>query len=72
MTAPTIIVGRTVAGGTLYAAITVAPQAPGSPRRGIVAHSAEVALLAPFASVDEAVAEIERLGRGTEPTGPQI
>ncbi len=72
MTKLPIIVGRTAAGGTLYAAITVAPPALGSPRRGIVAHSAEVALLAPFASVDEAVVEIERLGRGTTPTGSQI
>jgi len=65
MTLP-IIVGRTAVGGTLYAAITATPPAPGSPpRRGIVAHSAEIAMLAPFASVDEAVAEIERLGRGT-------
>ena len=70
MTLP-IIVGRTAVGGTLYAAFAPRP-AGAPPRRGIVAHSADVALLAPFDSIDAAAAEIERLSGAAGPEGPSI
>lgn len=67
------IIGRTPAGGRLYAAIVTAPPVPGSPlRRGVVAHSREVAALAPFADIDTAAAELKRLGCGPEPIGMEL
>lgn len=56
MTLP-CITARTSAGGKLYAAISRGTE----PRRGVIAHSAEVASLAPFSDVDEARKELERI-----------
>ncbi len=60
-----VISGRTTAGGAIYAAIDTRAGAP--LRKGVVAHSGAVASLAPFTSIDDAVAEIERLGRAPGP-----
>jgi hypothetical protein len=68
MTLP-CITARTPAGGKLFAAIAV-DGAPGG--KGVVAHSREVAALAPFSSIDDATDELLRLTGGAEPTGLEL
>ncbi|HEX2594770.1 MAG TPA: hypothetical protein VHL34_24920 [Rhizomicrobium sp.] len=68
MTLP-CVTARTAAGGKLYAAIAV--NATGG-RKGVVAHSREVASLAPFSNIDDATDELLRLTGGAEPTGLEL